>query len=62
MPKKYVYLNENMLDENEREIFQSLMPYEIQGDYIENEDNLKVKVVDIWVDFEVLHISPMNKK
>lgn len=62
MTKKYVYLNMNMLDENEREIFQSLIPYEIKCDFIENEDGLKIKVVDIWVDFEVLHIAPIKQK
>lgn len=56
MKRKVVFLQDNMLDENEKEIFQADIPYEVdfQGN-IEDEDGLKVPLNDIWVDFHVVH-------
>lgn len=45
-----------MIDENELEIFQADIPYEVEGGYITNEDGLKVSLNEIWVDFRLEHI------
>ncbi|WP_313430063.1 hypothetical protein [Siminovitchia terrae] len=58
MKRKVVFLQNNMLDANEREIFQADIPYEVdlQGN-IENEDGLKIPLNDIWVDFCLEYIQ-----
>ncbi|OZQ66089.1 hypothetical protein CA600_12580 [Paenibacillus sp. VTT E-133280] len=53
--KKVVFLEENMLDEHEREIFQSDVPYLLEQGYIHNEDGLKMSLNKIWVDFRLVH-------
>lgn len=57
----YVFLENNMLDENGLEVFQAGIPYEVEGEYITNEDGLKVSLNEIWVDFS-LSINPQIKK
>ncbi len=56
LKKKIVFLQDNMLDANENEIFQADIPYEVdsQGNIV-NEDNLKVPLNDIWVDFHLVY-------
>ncbi len=58
MKRKVVFLQNNMLDANEREIFQADIPYEVdsQGN-IENEDGLKIPLNHIWVDFCLEYIQ-----
>jgi hypothetical protein len=53
--KRIVYLEDNMIDEHERVIFEADIPYEVQGNLIINEDNLAVPIHDIWVDFRMVH-------
>lgn len=57
MRKKVVVLEMNMIDEEEREIFQAGIPYEVNRGKIENEDNLKVSLNEIWVDYKVNHLN-----
>lgn len=56
MKRKVVFLQDNMLDANDKEIFQADIPYDVdlQG-YIENEDSIKVPLNDIWVDFHLVY-------
>lgn len=58
MRRKVVFLQDNMLDANGKEIFQADIPYEVdfQGK-IENEDGLKVPLNHIWVDFHVFYLA-----
>lgn len=53
--KKVVILEDNMVDEHECEIFQSGIPYAVEKGYIQNEDELKVSLKKIWVDFRLVH-------
>jgi hypothetical protein len=53
--KRIIYLEDNMIDEHDKEIFQADIPYEVQGRLIINEDNLAVPIADIWVDFRLVH-------
>lgn len=53
MKRKVVILKMNMWDAEEREIFQAEIPYEVRNGRIENEDNFKISLNNIWVDFDV---------
>ncbi|WP_425203664.1 hypothetical protein [Priestia megaterium] len=55
MRRKVVFLQDNMIDENERVIFEADIPYVVENGFIENEDGLKVSVESIWVDFHLVH-------
>lgn len=55
MKRKVVFLQDNMIDDNERVIFQADIPYVVEKGYIVNEDNLMVLIRDIWVDFHLVH-------
>ncbi|MDN4069959.1 hypothetical protein QYF50_18820 [Paenibacillus vini] len=56
MKRKVVFLQENMLDANDREIFQSDIPYDVDvKGRIQNEDGIKVPLNHIWVDFHVVY-------
>lgn len=55
MNKRVVYLEDNMIDEHEKEIFQADIPYTVTGNLIINEDGLAVLIHDIWVDFRLVH-------
>lgn len=56
MKRKIVFLQDNMLDANDKEIFQADIPYEVDfKGIIENEDGLKVPLNHIWVDFHVVY-------
>ncbi|HIW33478.1 MAG TPA: hypothetical protein IAA29_11905 [Candidatus Paenibacillus intestinavium] len=53
--KRVVLLQDNMIDEHDKVIFQADIPYEVISDVIMNEDGLCVLIVDIWVDFHLVH-------
>jgi hypothetical protein len=53
--KRVVYLEDNMIDEHEKEIFQADIPYTVTGNLIINEDGFGVLIHDIWVDFRLVH-------
>lgn len=55
MKKKIVFLHDNMIDENEKVIFEADIPYEVDGKYIENENGIVISINDIWVDFHLVH-------
>ncbi|MFB5758988.1 hypothetical protein [Paenibacillus medicaginis] len=55
MNKRVVYLEDNMIDEHEKEIFQADIPYTVKGNLIINEDGLSVPIHNIWVDFRLIH-------
>jgi hypothetical protein len=55
LSKRIVYLEDNMIDEHDKEIFQADIPYTVTGNLIINEDNLVVLIHDIWVDFRLVH-------
>lgn len=57
MKRKVVILKMNMWDDEEREIFQAEIPYEVRKGKIENENDLKIPLNDIWVDFDVRFID-----
>ncbi|CAF1778561.1 hypothetical protein NRS6094_04368 [Bacillus subtilis] len=51
---KRVILKENMIDDNERVIFESYIPYTVVDNAITNENEITVPLKDIWVDFETV--------
>lgn len=53
--KRVVYLEDNMIDEDDREVFQADIPYVVTGNLIINEDGYAVLIHDIWVDFRLVH-------
>lgn len=55
MRKKVVYLQDNMVDDNEMIIFSADIPYVVEGDSIVNEDDLTIPINDIWVAFKVVY-------
>ncbi|MED1125466.1 hypothetical protein [Bacillus atrophaeus] len=60
MNKRIVFLQNNMLDDEERELFQSHIPYAVEDDAIKNENGFKVALTEIWVDFCLGHHSLIN--
>lgn len=55
MKRKVVYLQDNMIDENEQVIFDADIPYVVEGVQIENGDGVRLRLQDIWVDFHLVH-------
>ncbi|MEK4973270.1 hypothetical protein NSQ89_12980 [Niallia sp. FSL R7-0648] len=56
MKKKVVFLEDNMLDDEEVVIFEADIPYEVdKRGRITNEDSIKVLLNEIWVDFRVVY-------
>lgn len=55
MLNKVVYLEDNMIDEHGREIFQADIPYKVSKNKICNEDQLSLLLHKIWVDFRLVH-------
>ncbi|OLN21722.1 hypothetical protein BTO30_13555 [Domibacillus antri] len=56
--RRFVYLADNMIDENEMVIFEAGIPYEVsKKGRIENEDFKRVALNEISVDFHLVHIS-----
>jgi hypothetical protein len=55
MKRKVVFLQENMADDNDMVIFEADIPYEVEGNSIQNENCLKVALDKIWVDFHLVH-------
>lgn len=55
MRKRVVYLQDNMINDNEMVIFSADIPYVTEGNLIVNEDNLAIPIHDIWVDFNVVY-------
>lgn len=55
MRRKVVTLQDSMLDENKQVIFVADVPYEVEFDYIENTDDIRVRLHDIWVDYNLTH-------
>lgn len=53
MKRRVVILKTNMWDDEEREIFQAEIPYEVKQGKIESEDSITVTLDEIWVDFDV---------
>jgi hypothetical protein len=45
-----VIFYENMTDDNGLVIFQADIPYLVENEIVENEDGVKVKIDEIWVD------------
>lgn len=55
MKRRVVFLEDNMIDDDETVIFEADVPYVVKGNSIENENCLKVKLAEIWVDFRLVH-------
>lgn len=56
MKKKVVFLEDNMLDDEEVVIFEADIPYEVdKRGRITNEDSIRVLLNEIWVDFRVVY-------
>lgn len=55
MKRKIVFLQDNMIDENEQVIFQAGIPYEVKHGIIKNEDGFELVLGQIWVDFHLVH-------
>lgn len=53
--KKIVLLENNMIDEHGRVIFEADIPYKVEDGFIENEDCFKIFLEEIWVDFRLIH-------
>ncbi|MBT2724432.1 hypothetical protein [Bacillus sp. ISL-46] len=53
--KKVVYLEENMLNDNDLVVFEADIPYVVEKGFISNENNEIVLLRDIWVDFRLVH-------
>lgn len=55
--ERVVYLEDNMIDEHDREIFQADIPYTVTKNSIINEDGFAVRIQDIWVDYRLVHLA-----
>lgn len=52
---KIIYLEDNMIDEEERVIFEADIAYQVERGGISNEDGIRVPVNEIWVNYRLVH-------
>lgn len=53
MRKKYIFLNENMLNEDNIVIFEADVAYLVENNLIGNQGGVRISTEDIWVDHRI---------